>query len=100
LTTGTDRGWRLAFIVGLIAAALIGPLLGTPTAAHLSSSNLVLYAAAGLLVGFGSRMGNGCTSGHGVCGFARVSTRSIVATLVFMATAFVTVAVVRHGIGG
>jgi uncharacterized membrane protein YedE/YeeE len=100
LTTASDRAWRLAFIVGLIAAALIGPLLGTPTAAHLSSSNLVLYAAAGLLVGFGSRMGNGCTSGHGVCGFARFSTRSIVATLVFMATAIVTVAIVRHGIGG
>jgi uncharacterized protein len=100
LTTASDRGWRLAFIVGLIAAALIGPLFGTPTAAHLSSSNLVLYAAAGLLVGFGSRMGNGCTSGHGVCGFARVSTRSIMATVVFMATAFVTVALVRHGIGG
>jgi len=100
LTTGSDRAWRLAFIVGLIAAALIGPLLGTPTAAHLSSSNLVLYAAAGLLVGFGSRMGNGCTSGHGVCGFARFSTRSIVATLVFMGAAIVMVAIVRHGIGG
>jgi len=100
LTTGSDRGWRLAFIAGLIAAALIGPLSGTPTAAHLSSSNLVLYATAGLLVGFGSRMGNGCTSGHGVCGFARLSARSIVATLVFMGAAIVTVAMVRHGIGG
>jgi uncharacterized membrane protein YedE/YeeE len=100
LTTASDRAWRIAFLVGLMAAALIGPLLGTPAAAHLSSSNLVLYAVAGLLVGFGSRMGNGCTSGHGVCGFARVSTRSIVATLVFMGTAFVTVALVRHLIGG
>jgi uncharacterized protein len=100
LTTGSDRAWRLAFIVGLIAAALIGPLLGTPGPARLSSSNLLLSAAAGLLVGFGSRMGNGCTSGHGVCGFARFSARSIVATLVFMGTAFVTVALVRHGIGG
>ncbi|HZR73726.1 YeeE/YedE family protein [Bradyrhizobium sp.] len=100
LTANSDRGWRLAFIAGLIAAALIGPLFGTPGAARLSSSNLVLYAAAGLLVGFGSRMGNGCTSGHGVCGFARISTRSIVATLVFMGVAFITVAVVRHGVGG
>ena len=100
LTAGRDRAWRLAFIAGLIAAALIGPLFGTPAAARLSSSNLVLYAAAGLLVGFGSRMGNGCTSGHGVCGFARISTRSIVATLVFMGVAFITVAVVRHGVGG
>jgi uncharacterized membrane protein YedE/YeeE len=100
LTAGSDRGWRLAFIAGLIAAALIGPPLGTPTVAHLASSNLLLYAAAGLLVGFGSRMGNGCTSGHGVCGFARFSSRSIVATLVFMGAAIVTVALVRHGIGG
>jgi len=100
LTANSDRAWRLAFIAGLIAAALIGPLFGTPAAARLSSSNLVLYAAAGLLVGFGSRMGNGCTSGHGVCGFARISTRSIVATLVFMGVAFITVAIVRHGVGG
>src|SRR3569832_2171572 len=60
LTTTADRAWRLAFIAGLVAAALVGPLFGTPGPAQLSSSNLVLYAAAGLLVGFGSRMGNGC----------------------------------------
>lgn len=100
LTAGSERGWRLAFIAGLIAAALIGPLFGAPAAARLSSSNLALYAVAGLLVGFGTRMGNGCTSGHGVCGFARFSTRSIIATLLFMATAIVTVAIVRHGLGG
>ena len=100
LTAGSDRAWRIAFVAGLIAAALIGPLFGTPAAARLSSANLVLYAAAGLLVGFGSRMGNGCTSGHGVCGFARISTRSILATLVFMGLAVVTVAIVRHGLGG
>jgi uncharacterized protein len=56
-------------------------------------------AVGGLLVGFGSRMGGGCTSGHGVCGFARLSVRSIAATLIFMGTAVVTVAVVRHGFG-
>jgi uncharacterized protein len=100
LTTSSDRVWRLAFIAGLIAAALIGPLFGTPGAARLPSANLVLYAAAGLLVGFGSRMGNGCTSGHGVCGFARFSARSITATLVFMGAAIITVAIVRHGFGG
>jgi uncharacterized protein len=100
LTAGSDRAWRIAFIAGLMAAALIGPLFSTPAAARLSSSNLVLYAAAGLLVGFGSRMGNGCTSGHGVCGFARISTRSILATLVFMGVAVLTVAIVRHGFGG
>jgi uncharacterized protein len=97
LAASSDRGWRLAFIAGLIAAALIGPLFGTPGAARLSSSNFVLYAVAGLLVGFGSRMGNGCTSGHGVCGFARFSSRSIVATLVFMGAAIATVALMRHG---
>lgn len=100
LTTSSDRVWRLAFVAGLIAAALIGPLFGTPGAARLPSANLVLYAAAGLLVGFGSRMGNGCTSGHGVCGFARFSARSITATLVFMGAAIITVAIVRHGFGG
>ena len=100
LTTGSDRAWRLAFIAGLIAAALIGPLLGTSGPARLASSNLVLYAIAGLLVGFGTRMGNGCTSGHGVCGFARLSARSIFATVVFMGTAIVTVVLTRHVFGG
>ena len=100
LTASQDRGWRIAFIAGLIVAALIGPLFGMGGPARLPSSNLVLYAAAGLLVGFGSRMGNGCTSGHGVCGFARFSTRSVAATLVFMGVAAVTVLIVRHGLGG
>jgi uncharacterized protein len=100
LAAGGDRAWRLAFIAGLIVAALIGPLFGTPGAARLYPSSLAFYAVAGLLVGFGSRMGNGCTSGHGVCGFARFSTRSITATLVFMGAAVVTVLIVRHGFGG
>ena len=100
LTSSSDRAWRVAFIAGLIAAALIGPLFGTPGAARLASSNLVLFAAAGLLVGFGSRMGSGCTSGHGVCGSARFSVRSITAMMVFMGAAIVTVAIVRHGFGG
>jgi uncharacterized membrane protein YedE/YeeE len=59
-----------------------------------------IVIGAGLLVGFGSRMGSGCTSGHGVCGIARLSPRSIAATAVFMATAIATVAIVRHGWGG
>lgn len=100
LTASSDRAWRIAFIAGLIIAALVGPLFGAPGAARLSSANLALYAVAGLLVGFGSRMGNGCTSGHGVCGFARFSTRSITATLVFMGVAVVTVLIVRHGFEG
>jgi uncharacterized membrane protein YedE/YeeE len=63
-------------------------------------SSFAVVIAAGLLVGFGTRLGGGCTSGHGVCGIARLSPRSIAATLVFMATAMVVVAVMRHGLGG
>src|SRR5579863_4845325 len=87
LAPTSDRARCLAFIAGLIAAAVIAPLLGAPSPARLASSNPSLLAVAGLPVGFGSRMGNGCTSGHGVCGFAGISTRSTVATIVFMAVA-------------
>lgn len=100
LTSAPDRAWRVAFIAGLLAAAVIAPLFGAPAPARFASSNLVLLAVAGLLVGFGSRMGNGCTSGHGVCGFARISPRSIAATLVFMGFAAATIAILRHGFGG
>lgn len=95
-----DQGWRIAFVAGLIAAPLLATLLGRPLPAPAMASNLALVALGGLLVGFGSRMGNGCTSGHGVCGFARLSARSIAATVIFMTTAVVTVAIVRHGFGG
>jgi uncharacterized protein len=95
-----DRAWRIAFIAGLIAAPLLAALAGAPLPAPVMTSNIALIALAGLLVGFGTRLGNGCTSGHGVCGFARLSTRSITATLIFMVTAFVTVAIARHGFGG
>jgi uncharacterized protein len=95
-----DRGWRLAFIAGLIAAPLVAALAGVPLPRPAMTSNLALIAAGGLLVGFGSRMGNGCTSGHGVCGFARLSLRSIAATVIFMGAGFVTVAIVRHALGG
>ena len=96
----SDRGWRIAFVAGLIAAPLLANLTGNPLPAPAMTANLALVAIGGLLVGFGSRMGNGCTSGHGVCGFARLSVRSIAATLIFMATAVITVAIVRHGFGG
>lgn len=95
-----DRTWRLAFVAGLIAEPLIAALAGAPLPRPAMSANLALVAVGGLLVGFGSRMGSGCTSGHGVCGFARLSVRSIAATLIFMGTAVITVAVVRHGFGG
>ncbi len=98
----TDRTWRLAFIAGLIAAPLIAALSACNAAAagdERQTSSVI--AIAGLLVGFGTRMGNGCTSGHGVCGFARLSGRSIVATFIFMTGGDRDgAAIVRHGLGG
>ena len=95
-----DRSWRIAFIAGLIAAPLIAALFGAPLPRPAMNASLVVVAIAGALVGFGTRMGNGCTSGHGVCGFARLSGRSIAATIVFMLAAIATVAIARHGLGG
>ena len=89
-----DQAWRLAFLAGLVVPALI---LGTGTPQLPQGS---LWAvASGLLVGAGTQIGSGCTSGHGVCGLADLSTRSLVATLVFMTAAVLTVLVVRHGVG-
>ena len=93
-----DAGWRVAFLLGLAAApasfALLAPA-GFPPAPRIDAGTGTLLAA-GLLVGFGTRLGSGCTSGHGVCGLSRLSPRSLVATLAFMAAGFVTVFVVRH----
>jgi len=87
---------RLAFILGIVVAPLI-VLLATGTAPLPTiEAGPALLAFAGLLVGFGSVWGNGCTSGHGVCGLSRLSVRSLVATLTFMATAMATVFLVRH----
>ncbi len=95
-----DIAGRLAFVVGLVVAPLVYmAAIGRPVAQTVGSAPL-LMVLAGLLVGFGSVWGNGCTSGHGVCGLARLSPRSLVATLTFMATAVVTVFVTRHLIGG
>jgi uncharacterized protein len=90
---------RLGFVGGLVAAPFVIMAVTGQPAGQTVSSNLPLMVAAGLLVGFGSIWGNGCTSGHGVCGLSRLSTRSIVATGVFMAVAFVTVFIVRHVVG-
>ncbi|MCJ8144238.1 YeeE/YedE family protein [Ancylobacter sp. A5.8] len=90
---------RLAFIAGLIAAPFIVAAATGQPVMQTVSADPVLMAAAGLLVGFGSVWGSGCTSGHGVCGLARLSPRSAVATAVFMATGFATVFVVRHVLG-
>jgi uncharacterized protein len=95
-----DKGWRIAFIAGLILAPLAGGLVGFPLAAPEMPASYLVIVAAGLLVGFGTRLGGGCTSGHGVCGIARLSPRSIVATAIFMVVAVVVVALTRHGLGG
>jgi uncharacterized membrane protein YedE/YeeE len=101
LTRGTrEAGWRIAFIAGLIAAPLLAALAGRPLPRPGMPASFLLIAVAGLLVGVGTRMGSGCTSGHGVCGIARLSARSLAATAVFMIAAIGTVAVVRHGLGG
>jgi Predicted transporter component len=91
---------RLGFVAGIVAAPLLMTWGSGQAIAQTISSNVPLMVVAGLLVGFGSVWGNGCTSGHGVCGLSRLSPRSMVATATFMATAFVTVFLVRHVIGG
>lgn len=87
--------WRLAFVLGLLAAPLVWQIFGPLPAMALPSDPLVIISA-GLLVGYGTRLGSGCTSGHGVCGLARLSPRSLVAVLTFMATGMLTVSVMRH----
>ncbi|WP_046079224.1 YeeE/YedE family protein [Halomonas sp. HG01] len=104
-----DSGWRLAFLLGLVSgpalvilaggglgnvAGRAGAVIGAP------AGGVATMLVAGLLVGVGTGIGSGCTSGHGVCGLARLSPRSMAATLVFLAVAIVTVFVVRHVIGG
>jgi uncharacterized membrane protein YedE/YeeE len=90
-----DIGWRLAFVLGLLAAPL-GWLAAQAMPPAQIDHTPALLAASGLLVGLGTRFGSGCTSGHGVCGIARLSPRSLVATLCFMAAGFITVFVTRH----
>jgi uncharacterized membrane protein YedE/YeeE len=88
-----------AFVVGLpLGVAIVAVLARTPDI--VVTSSVPLLVVAGLLVGFGTRLGGGCTSGHGVCGIARLSPRSLAATGIFMATAAATVLVARHLIGG
>ena len=90
---------RLAFVGALIGAPAVAVLLfGAPGVSH-ASGDLGLMVLAGLLVGFGTRMANGCTSGHGVCGISRFSARSIVATLVYLGVGFVTLFLARHVLG-
>ena len=92
-------GWRLMFVLGIVAAPVVWQLIAPLPQVTMPDSPL-LRIAAGLLVGFGTRLGSGCTSGHGVCGLSRLSLRSLAATLVFMATGVATVFVLRHVVGG
>jgi len=95
-----DILWRVSFMLGLIAAPLIARLAGLLPEVEIEGS-LVQLILAGLLVGFGTVLGSGCTSGHGVCGMARLSPRSIVATILFVGSGMVTVwAVHAFGLGG
>ncbi|HKP64167.1 MAG TPA: YeeE/YedE thiosulfate transporter family protein [Polyangiales bacterium] len=93
-----DVRWRALFLVGLVSAGLIAALL-VPESIGTSPRSLPMLTAAGLLVGIGTRLGNGCTSGHGVCGISRFAPRSIAATVVFMASGVLTV-LLTHLIGG
>ncbi|MFY7858655.1 MAG: YeeE/YedE family protein [Limnohabitans sp.] len=93
----SDASWRVMFLLGLLLAPATLSLLapGLISAPRIEADNVAIVAA-GLLVGLGTRYGSGCTSGHGVCGLSRLSPRSLVATLAFMASGFAMVYVVRH----
>ena len=93
--TRGDLGWRVAFIGGLIGAPLVYAIFSTLPSVQIDAGYGALLVA-GFLVGVGTRLGSGCTSGHGVCGLSRLSARSLVATATFMAAGFVTVFVLRH----
>ena len=95
---GGDIGWRVAFVIGLVASPLAYGVLAVVPRPQIDASYAALVAA-GLLVGVGTRYGAGCTSGHGVCGLSRLSPRSLVATLAFMGAGFATVFVIRHLFG-
>jgi len=91
-----DLAWRLAFIAGLIASPIIFGLAGGKVPQPVLDASWPVIAGAGFLVGFGTRLGSGCTSGHGVCGLARLSRRSVAATAIFMTVAIVTCYFFRH----
>lgn len=99
LPSGGQRGYRASFLLGLVLA---GALLRVvrPQSFAAAPVSVGAIVVAGLLVGFGTRLANGCTSGHGVCGLSRLSVRSLAATMTFMGTGTITVFVVRHLLGG
>ena len=93
------RAWRWAFLLGLIAGAALWFALGSGVSPPRTGFPLPWLVVAGLLVGFGTRLGSGCTSGHGICGLARLSTRSLTAVVAFMGAGVATVFVLRHAFG-
>lgn len=95
-----EASWRAAFLGGLVGGGLLLRALWPTTLGTATVQGAPWLVVAGLLVGLGTRLGNGCTSGHGVCGLARGARRSLVATLTFMATGALTVFLVRHVLGG
>mgnify|MGYP007046925666 CR=1 FL=1 len=95
-----DTAWRLAFLFGLIGSGLALGLIWPAAFTNTLDTPAPIVVAAGLLVGFGTRMGNGCTSGHGICGLTRLSVRSLVAVLTFMATGFATATAIYFLRGG
>lgn len=95
-----ERNWRVLFLVGLVLGAGAWFVFGNPALPARSDFPLLWLVLAGLLVGMGTRLGNGCTSGHGICGLARLSKRSLVAVLVFMGCGIATTTVIRHLLGG
>jgi len=92
-----DVGWRVSFVLGVLAAPLLYFVVAGPTVVRIDAGWTTLVIA-GLLVGVGTRFGSGCTSGHGVCGLSRLSPRSLMATLTFMGAGFVTVYLARHAL--
>ena len=98
--SGHERLWRFVFLAGLVIGAFIYAKMSPNDFVIREDFPLWALAIAGLLVGYGTRMGSGCTSGHGVCGISRLSKRSIYATATFMGSGFITTAIVRHLLGG
>ena len=96
----SDRAWRAAFVAGLIAAPATAMFVGYAVPMPQMPASYVTIIVGALLVGFGARLGSGCTSGHGICGIARLSPRSIAATGVFMVAAIVVVTLTHHVFGG
>jgi len=97
---GKDTAWQAVFVAGLLTGGVILTLVAPATIAEPSTRTVGAVAIAGLLVGVGVRMGRGCTSGHGVCGLSRLSKRSLVATISFMATGFATATIIQLFLGG